>query len=258
MNGLSFLISGALDRCLSACVDGVLPQRCVVCGLSVSSSTLRPAPVCASCVAGLKPISGERCRVCGVGLVSEHETCLRCRGRELFYDRHVSVFAYAGVAKQLIIAYKFGARVSLADVFAPFLTEVLLRRFVPPPAGEDTVSTVPEVVLVPVPPSRSGARKRGWDQVAGLSRRVRRLARIEAAAVLQRRGGREQKRLDVQGRSANLLGTVRLRNGGEQLQGRNVVLLDDVYTTGATINECARVLRTAHAARVDAVTLAAD
>jgi ComF family protein len=230
-------------------VDMVIPARCVCCGAIVPGG----APLCPECASGLEPLSGRRCDRCGVPLVSERRRCVRCRSRELAYDSHRAVFAYDGVARALIVAYKFGGRRSLAALLAGYLAAEL-----------ETVAT-PGTVVVPVPASPRGRRRRGFDQVARLARELERRHGITVRRALVRRRGREQKRLDVSGRSRNLVGALRLRpralpprdSAGERLPSR-VVLLDDVFTTGATINECARVLRAAGVQRVEAVTLAAD
>lgn len=229
--------------------DIVLPARCVSCGAIVGGG----GPLCPDCAAGLEPLSGRRCDRCGAPLASEQRRCVRCRSRELAYDSHRSVFAYEGVAKALIVAYKFGGRRSLAPLLAGYL------------AAELETAATPGTVVVPVPASPRGRRRRGFDQVALLGRELERRHGIAVCGALVRRRGREQKRLDFSGRSRNLVGAVRLRHrplvprgpGGERRPSR-VVLLDDVFTTGATINECARVLRAAGVARVEALTLAAD
>ncbi|NBB89588.1 MAG: hypothetical protein GVY23_00110 [Spirochaetes bacterium] len=164
------------------------------------------------------------------------------------------------MAKQLIVAYKFGARLRLAA----FLSDYLVA-FIPPKA-----------VVVPVPASPRGRRRRGYDQVTRLAVELRRRHGTSVLKALRRTRGREQKRLDFDGRSRNLAGAIKLgrdvfgaragdrarlgcqRFGRTPTLPRHVVLLDDVFTTGATMNECARVLRSAGAVRIDAVTLAAD
>jgi ComF family protein len=158
----------------------------------------------------------------------------------LHYDRHRSVFAYGGVAKQLIIAYKFGGRTRLAGVLCNHLVPLIPRS----------------AVVVPVPASRRGRRRRGYDQVRRLAAELERHHGIPVMPALTRRPGREQKRLDFDERSRNLAGAVELAR--RVAVPHHVVLLDDVFTTGATVNECARVLRGAGAGRIEAVTLAAD
>jgi ComF family protein len=157
------------------------------------------------------------------------------------------VFIYDGVAKDIIAGYKFGRRLALLPLLAQYLA-VELGRWGAPPV----------VPVVPVPASPAGRRRRGFDQVALLSRELARRHAVVVCHALTRRRGREQKRLDVAGRSRNLVGAVRVQPAVLAERPGRVILLDDVFTTGATIHECARVLRSAGVSAVDALTLAAD
>lgn len=232
-------------------LDTVFPQHCVACGSAAPAAV----PLCDPCRSALRPIGGLRCAICGVPLVSEYELCLRCRSRRLHYDRHRSVFAYTGVAKQLIVAYKFDGRFRLAGLLCSYLAPLIPRG----------------AVVVPVPASPRGRRRRGYDQVERLAVELKRHHGVSVLRALTRTRGREQKLLDFDERSRNLAGAVLLARrfstpGAARMWVRglpatvphHVVLLDDVFTTGATVNECARVLRRAGAGRIDAVTLAAD
>ncbi len=238
-------------------LDMVFPQYCAACGRAAPGAV----PLCDGCRSALRPLEGLQCAICGVPLVSERERCVRCRSRELHYDRHRSVFAYSGVAKQLIIAYKFGGRTRLAGLLSTYLVPLIPQT----------------AVVVPVPASRRGRRQRGYDQVRRLAAELKRHDGIPVVQALVRTRGREQKQLDFDERSRNLVGAVELvpcfgrplgpartgrrrgrRRGRRGTVPHHVVLLDDVFTTGATVNECARVLRRAGARRIDAVTLAAD
>lgn len=251
MRGAS-VAAAAVAAVAAPVLDVAFPQHCVACGGAAPGTV----PLCDRCRSALRPLEGLQCAICGVPLVSEHERCVRCRSRELHYDRHRSVFAYRGVAKQLIIAYKFGGRTRLSGLLCNYLVPLIPRT----------------AVVVPVPASRRGRRRRGYDQVRRLAAELQRHHGIPVLPALTRTRGREQKLLDFDERSRNLAGAVGLARRLARAPGpvrkwvrarratvpHHVVLLDDVFTTGATVNECARVLRTAGAGRIDAVTLAAD
>ena len=230
-------VPGASVAAVAAPVlDMVFPQHCVACGRAAPGDV----PLCDRCRSALRPLEGPQCAICGVPLVSEHGRCVRCRSRDLHYDRHRSVFAYSGVAKQLIIAYKFGGQARLAGLLCTHLAPLIPHA----------------TVVVPVPASRRGRRRRGYDQVLRLAAALERHHGIPVLSALTRRRGREQKQLDFDERSRNLAGAIELAR--RVTVPHHVVLLDDVFTTGATVNECARVLRRAGAGRIEAVTLVAD
>ncbi len=167
---------------------------------------------------------------------------MRCRDRMFSFDSAYPLWEYAGSIQDLLISYKIGGNRRLAAFFAGRVKDVL----------DDLHPGIP---VVPVPFRRSKFRKAGWDQVEDI---VRILERRGTAAVrcLERGEGASQKTLDYSARMSNLSGRIRPRPGSRVPE--RVVLLDDVLTTGATLSECARILRTGGARRVDAVVLAAD
>jgi len=240
-----------LPSIAAAVVGLALPGSCVVCGAPLyTRAAFGPAsgggarfglraPLCAACAAVLAPEPEPRCLRCGLPLLSETGTCLRCRGADFAFDSAWPLWRYAGAAARVIAAYKFGARRSLAPFLASLLAEAAARH--------------PGAVAVGAPCSPRSLRKRGWDQCALLVAELGRLG-VPTAALLSRRPGAEQKTLGHDGRLANLANAISAR--GEVPE--RILLVDDVLTTGATLSACARALKEAGARRVDAVTLAAD
>jgi ComF family protein len=231
--------TGAL-RWIRRAADVVFPGRCLVCGEWLYFQDEPGSPVCGGCRARLNPLSGARCAVCGIPLLSEDGICTRCRGTEYSFNRNLSVFAYAGEIKDLVHAYKFGKRSRLAGFFADFIAVVLEREF-------------PGLPLVPAPPRPGGVRRDHVDGIADA------LARKHGAAVLrllERTGGASQKTLDLEERRKNLQGRIRARRGAATPE--KVILLDDIFTTGATADACAAALREAGCREVGVVTLAIE
>ncbi|MFP3959516.1 MAG: ComF family protein [Spirochaetaceae bacterium] len=113
-------------------------------------------------------------------------------------------------------------------------------------------------LVVPVPASPAGRRRRGFDQSFRLARILERRYGAAVCRALRRTGRRQQKQLDYEARSRNLRGAISVARRRQPTLPKTVLVLDDVFTTGATVNECARVLREAGVETVDAVTLAAD
>jgi ComF family protein len=234
-------------------LEAFFPGRCLLCGRWLSgdegAGSAREAaggpavPVCDRCASSLMPIGPRRCARCGMGLVSEQVTCMRCREADFVFESNVAIFPYSGQAKELIRKLKFEGRVRLAGLFAE-----LAEAAIPPEWKE--------YVVVPVP-SRPGRRTPDpAERVAAClerhhARTVRRL--------LKRTGGVQQKSLDLPRRRENLRGMIRLApdRGDSQMVPR-VVLLDDIFTTGATIDACARALRDAGCERVYSLTLAIE
>ncbi|MDR3200792.1 MAG: ComF family protein [Spirochaetales bacterium] len=253
MNILCFL-----HAALSGALDFLFPERCVLCGSFISSGCAAgrrsgPYSLCAACAESLPSPQEPRCRVCSSPLISEKDLCMGCRrdADSFHFESNVSVFVYQdpGVT-ELIVSYKGRKRRSLAAFLATRLLEVYRRNWDGFP-------------VAPVPCRKASLKKRGFDQIALLCREMKKLGGVRILPLL-RRGGktREQKTLNREERAKNLLGSIQpsprrgryLKNGVPQ----SVVLLDDVFTTGATANACAVVLKELGVKKVYVLTLALD
>jgi ComF family protein len=173
-------------------------------------------------------------------LSSEIGICTRCRVTEFAFEANHSVFAYGGEIKELIARYKFSGRMRLSSLFAAYLASSVREKF-------------PDTVIVPVPPRPHGEKP---DHVERIAKRLEAAHGFTVARPLQRVGGFSQKTLDFEERKRNLLGMVRFRPGFAAPE--RAVLLDDVFTTGATADACARALRDAGCGKVFVATLAID
>ncbi len=220
--------------------DILFPGRCLLCGEWLASPRPRGLAVCSDCLRGLRPLAGERCSVCSTPLISEQGICTRCRRTTYAFSSNHSVYANEGALKELIAQYKFSGRTSLARLFAAGLGEAYRARF----------SGLP---VVPVPPR---PRQRSPGCVERLARALQREAPVELRRVLLRTGGAAQKGLDLEERSTNLRGMIRVRS--RAAVPARAVLLDDVFTTGATADSCAAALREAGCKEVMVLTLAIE
>ena len=220
----------------------LFPGRCLLCGGQLAFQARHGEPLCLDCRASLVPLAADRrCRVCSLPLISERDTCTRCRLREYEFDSNLSLFEYRGAARELIYQYKFRNRLRLAGVLAEHFARALAGHY-------------PGAVLVPAPANPQAVRRRGWDPVERICRALARGHGVPVCRALARRPGPAQKLLGYEARRGNLRGTIWVRRPPPAA----VVLLDDVFTTGATASECARALKQAGASRVDALSLAID
>jgi len=227
-------------------VSIVLPRWCVLCGVPVRGGGRWP--LCEACSQEINSLygydkAGVRCRLCGKPVYSETGLCMRCRGSEYSFDSAWPLFHYAGGLRSVILAYKSRNRRSLAVWFASALEKTLRERY-------------PDRVVIPVPPRPGKLRRKGWDQVEDIVSILERRFDVPVVRVLHRMDGIEQKALDFVHRAANVQGRIGVRKNCS-IPG-SPVLFDDVMTTGATLSECAAVLKAAGAVRVDAVAICAD
>jgi len=237
-----------LDDLLAA----VLPSPCPVCGRMTASEGERG--VCLGCWAGIEILSSPGCPRCGRPHAAfedddlEGIPCGGCATSPPPFDRGVSMGAYRGTLRTLIRLLKFEDRPDLAAPLAARAAAFLAARLDPTPRIN---------LIVPVPLAPVRRILRGYNQAAELSRELAALLEVPCAAHALRRqpGGRPQARLHAAQRARNVRGAFRAAPRA-RLRGRAVLLVDDVWTTGATVRECARALRAAGAARIVAFTLA--
>mgnify|MGYP006292190743 CR=1 FL=1 len=207
-------------------------------------------PLCTHCLAELTSLrlpQDNRCRICGVPLISEHDVCMRCREREYAFDSHAAVFMYRGIVRKLLGLYKFRSVKSLGCIFAAYLAEHI---------RENGYSKIP---IVPAPPRARKLRTNGWEHVQVIVHLLEHRCGCRVIRPLGRRGGSEQKRLDFERRHENVRGRIRICRTHERKQPpETVVLLDDVFTTGATSHESAWVLKKWGTEKVHVLTIAMD
>jgi ComF family protein len=206
-----------------------LAPRCVVCALAPG------APVCAGCEGDFLPARVARCPRCALRLGSATAgQCGACLADPPHYDATMALADYAAPIAGMVAALKFSARVDLADAFARLL------------AGRETAR--PDLVIA-VPLSFERESERGFNQSLEIARRYARLTGTALAerALLKVRHTAPQQSLDRDARRRNVRGAFSVSG---EVQGRSVAVIDDVMTTGSTLDEIARVLKDAGAAQV--------
>ena len=227
-------------------VDLVLPPSCLACHAPVSEA----GGLCPDCWNRISFIGRPCCARCGLPFTIEaapDAICGDCARMPPVFDRARAAFLYEGAGRELILAFKMADRSWLA----PRLATWLQRAAAP---------LLPEAdVVVPVPLHRWRLLARRFNQAAVLARLMAREA--DAAMVpdllVRTRRTATQTRFSRVERRRNVRGAFAVRRSRAPLvDGRNVLLVDDVMTTGATVSACARALRKAGAARVDVTTLA--
>ena len=199
-----------------------------------------------------------KCVLCGDLLRSgEQDLCKECRSeahlfpngkRKLqFLDSFAAVWYYEGSIRRSMLRFKFYGRRSHAVSYGRLLAMELTKEF---PDGFD--------VLTWIPVSRSRRLRRGYDQVELIAKAAARELGMEATPTLRKiRSNPPQSRITGEAqRRANVLGVYRVRQDAD-IRGKTVVLLDDILTTGATMGEAARMLRTAGAEQVHGAAVAA-
>jgi ComF family protein len=230
---------------LDAILAVVLSPACAACDRPLEQPTR--GPVCPACWASILPLTPPLCDQCGDPLPTWRAIsvplarCPRCRRTARFVDRARAVGAYDGALRAIVHALKYEGRRSLARPLAR-----LMRS-----RGADVLDGA--ACLIPVPLHGSRRRQRGFNQANDLARRldvpvVPALKRVRATAT--------QTDLPAAQRHRNVRDAFTATRAAFTLAGATVVLVDDVSTTGATLEACARVLKQAGVREVRALTAA--
>ena len=161
------------------------------------------------------------------------------------YDRLWVIFPYTGKYRKLLTAYKFGKNLALAGFFANVVSKII---------EDDPI--LKNAVIVPVPPRPGKIKSQGWDQVEYLVKRLEKNSsnRVKITRCLKRGESKVQKQLDRSGRIENLKGRILLNGPVPQ----TVLIIDDVTTTGSTMEVCSAALKDGGAQNVYGLCLFYD
>lgn len=234
----------------------VFPPKCLLCGgflwqeyVQVEGISLS---ICRTCFSEFRKITSPLCPVCGIPFVSttsqgDHlcEGCLRALP---FYEASGAPYAYEGRMAQAISLFKYGQKSVAADSLGPLLATFARTWF---------KQTCSKLIVMPVPLHPKRLRERGFNQSLLLARYVARSLETELDFLSLRRikYTLPQTRLQGKERRKNVRGAFGIWNG-RSFKGRRILLIDDVNTTGSTLNECSRVLKRAGCDKVFCLTLA--
>jgi ComF family protein len=205
--------------------------------------------LCARCVAQIDFVRPPHCTTCGhpfYGVVEGERMCVKCEGLSPDFGEGRTAVLFKGPVRSLVIELKYhrGLHV-LADM------EEIFRR------SPHVMTAVRDATLVPVPLHPRKARERGYNQAILLATALARAAGgATGVAPLLRRvvDTQTQTAFDRRTRMANLKNAFALAPGADLNPALHFILVDDVFTTGSTLNSCARTLRSAGALKLDVVT----
>lgn len=216
----------------------LLPLRCLLCGAAGADGV----DLCPGCIAEL-PRNRSCCARCALPLASAAAECGRCQRRPPPWDAAWAPFRYGWPLDRLESRFKFAAELAAGRVLS-----ALWQR-------EPMPASLPSLLL-PVPLHTARLRQRGYNQALELAKPLARAYGLSLRhdLLLRQRATGAQTELDARERRRNVRGAFALRPGA--VLPAHVALLDDVMTTGATLAECARVLRRAGVARIDVWALA--
>ena len=274
-----------LKRLYNAGIDALFPVKCLVCSCFFQPphmSSWQAAPghhpvghhcndrdfesmdrlfspfVCTDCAAEISFIKGPICLSCGIMFISsqgDDRFCGDCITAPKQYRMARAPVVYDQAMMHLIHCFKYNAKIQLAKPFSGFLLTALNRYW-----EADSFD-----IVIPVPLSGKKIRQRGFNQahllICGWEKKFGQFAidspglQINKHALIRNRSTLPQAGLGRKARMHNIKNAFSVREGSN-IREQRILLVDDVYTTGATVNECARALMDSGAQSVDVLTLA--
>lgn len=239
----------------------LFPQGCGVCGKALFTAHEANFGLCGSCMDFFTSALDQetRCGICGKPLISEKGTCLSCRERAGFnggtYNEQLvrlyTLYPYMGKFRALLGAYKFKKSIAVGN-FLVYSLGLAMKELL---ARPEWARIQDEAVWVPVPPRPGKLKKQGWDQIEFLAKLMERdRGGLALRRCLKRLHSRTQKELNREDRGKNLTGRIICTRPPP----KTAILLDDVITTGSTLNACAQALLEGGAERVFGVCLFFD
>jgi len=239
----------ALSAIIQRVLNAVLPVECASCGRTLADD---PVPFfCQPCWESIHPLSGPSCPRCGrpfastvTLLYSPHHLCASCRLRRPAYTQAWSLYPYVPPLQDAIRLFKYHGKVALADALGLLMSAAL--PFLP---------EIDLLMAVPLHPSR--LKEREFNQSLLLADRLNRRLRLPLSYgnLVRVRHTQPQTALSRRARLKNLRRAFLVLRP-QEVAGKKILLVDDVATTGTTVNECAKALRKAGAADVYIETLA--
>lgn len=208
----------------------------------------------------LDVIYPKTCNICGKG--KNTYLCTKCEKKlkqeavfrkdkyeDKFFENHFYIFSYSGIIRNLLLNYKFNERPYLYESFANFFNKYQKTYL-----QFDFYD-----IIVPVPISNKRFKIRGYNQSLLFAKEVSKTLNIDFKKdiLIKQKENKAQSTLNKEQREENVQNVYKIRSG-KHIINKKILLIDDVFTTGATANECSKVLKLAGTQKIDVLTIAKD
>ena len=230
-----------LKRILSKIADLFFPRRCTICDRVIATDE----GICDTCRKKVHPLRGDTCMKCGKKITGNNAYCYDCMRRDHYFERNFSVFEYP-VIRESLYRFKYRGRAEYAAYYAREAYKLHGKRIMELHAD----------AIVPVPLHKSRLRKRGYNQAKELAGELSLLTGVLVCDDLIKRvkPTKALKTLDVRDRQNNLKKAFLIIQNDVKLN--TIILVDDIYTTGSTLDAVTSVCKEAGVEHVYSLTVA--
>ncbi|MDO4484976.1 MAG: ComF family protein [Bacillota bacterium] len=237
-----------INKAMEAIAEAVFPSNiyCICCGALIDSS--RPYSLCDKCVQEFHWITGKTCSRCGKALPDTYRgaLCYDCMQHEHCFQKGYSCLTYGLHEREVLMDYKYNGK----GYIGRKLGDILYDRI--------SCENLQPDVIIPVPVSKERLRKRGYNQSAIMARQIARRMDISYndRVLVRKKNTHMLRTMNPAERALAMADAFGIAAGGDKLKGKCVLLIDDIYTTGATADACSKVLLEAGADTVLFLSLA--
>ncbi|MBR2674357.1 MAG: ComF family protein [Mogibacterium sp.] len=248
-------MNGAAYKALNGILELLYPPNiyCICCGKIIDSS--RTYSMCNDCIGSIRWVGGRNCTKCGKGLNENNpkDICFDCSGQAHSFDRGFICSEYGVHEKTLLYELKYASEGYIGETLGEIAYDRMAAEL-----GEETLAASYDMVI-PVPIYKLREQRRGFNQAELIAKSFAKRAglNLEREIIIRTKATAAMKGLDAAERRANISGAFEIRARKLPLiKGAKILLVDDIYTTGATLDEAASVLKAAGASKVDFIAFA--
>lgn len=246
---------------VSEVLDLVYPESlyCLCCGKIIDES--RVYRLCDTCMNEIKWATGRNCEKCGKPLSDSNTKaiCFNCSENEHFFDRGYTTCEYGEHARSIIFSLKYGGRTDISKTVAEVMHDRMnaVRMNEGCDINGEYISSEYDYII-PIPMNKLKEKKRGFNQAADIAKILgfRMDIPCRNRYISRAKNTTPMRELTPAERRENINGAFELTKYAEELIGKKILLIDDLYTTGATVDEAAKLLKGIGAEKVDIFTFA--
>lgn len=234
-----------VSKILNYIIEFIYPPKCMACDNIIPLENERW--ICDKCRSLFKYIEGNTCKICGIILEKSKSKCVDCIERNNIFNTNKAIFIYEGIIQDIIHKFKYGKKPYLGKG----LGVLMLNRLLLTPYIFKDIN-----YIVPIPIHKNRMRNRGFNQSELLAKEISKGLGLPMASnlIIRKKDTKPQSAFSPLGRKNNLKDAF-VVNKKYNLKNKNILLIDDIYTTGSTLNACCEVLYELGVNKVNATTL---
>ncbi len=224
--------------------DVLMPfHSCIACGKEIPDGS--NFQICKECLLGIEFIGGNICSKCGEKLIEGSLLCDYCKDFNYHFDKNISCCYYDDAAAKIIKDFKFKGK----KFYAEYIAKVMMSK-------AETFDNIDYITFVPITKKR--LKERGYNQAELLANIISEKINVPVKNLLEKvTDGKHQVKLNQEERLKNLVDSFKVNDDEKiNIKGKNILIIDDVFTTGTTLSECAKALKSAKLKKIVTLTFA--